>query len=72
MIVVLYGLLALVIGFGIGCYVEDQKELKNRKYDGTFVINTSSVKDEILALKLDTDLDTLKDKGWMSVKVEVQ
>jgi hypothetical protein len=44
----------------------------NKKYDGTFLINTTSVKDEILSLSLETDLDTLKNKGEMLIKVNVQ
>ena len=41
-------------------------------FDGTFLINTTSVKDEILQLNLTTDLDDLKTKGEMRIKVEVK
>lgn len=53
------------IGYLIG-------KIPDEKFDGTFLINTTSVKDEILQLNLTTDLDDLKAKGEMRIKVEVQ
>lgn len=53
------------IGYLIG-------KIPDGKFDGFFVINTTSVKDEILQLNLTTDLDDLKTKGEMRIKVEVK
>lgn len=53
------------IGYLIG-------KIQDVKFDGTFVINTTSVKDEILQLHLTTDPDELKTRGEMRIKVEVK
>lgn len=64
-IVVVSIALGLIIGYSVG-------KIPCGKFDGTFVINTTSVKDEILQLNLTTDLDDLKAKGEMRIKVEVK
>lgn len=64
-IVVVSILLGLVIGYSVG-------KIPGGKFDGTFVINTTSVKDEILQLHLTTDPDELKTRGEMRIKVEVK
>ena len=70
------GALMLLIGFLLGtglCLFQlSQEKKKPKKWDGIFLINTSSVEKEILSLNLSTDLDTLQEKGYMEVKVEVQ
>lgn len=62
-------MIALFLGSVIGYFIG---KIPDEKFDGTFVINTTSVKDEILQLNLTTDLDDLKAKGEMRIKVEVQ
>lgn len=64
-IVVVSIALGLFVGYSIG-------KIPDGKFDGTFLINTTSVKDEILQLNLSTDLDELKIKGEMHIKVEVK
>lgn len=63
-IVVVSIALGLFVGYSIG-------KIPGKDFDGTFLINTTSVKDEILQLNLTTDLDDLKTKGEMRIKVEV-
>jgi hypothetical protein len=64
--------LIFIIGVFAGWMVNKGLISSKKKYDGTFLINTTSVKDEILSLSLDTDLDTLKKNGEMLIKVKVQ
>ena len=64
--------LIFIIGVFAGWMFNKSFSLFKKKYDGTFLINTTSVKDEILSLSLDTDLDTLKKNGEMLIKVTVQ
>lgn len=62
-------MIALFLGGVIGYFVG---KIPGKDFDGTFLINTTSVKDEILQLNLTTDLDDLKTKGEMRIKVEVK
>lgn len=62
-------MIALFLGGIIGYFIG---KIPDEKFDGTFLINTTSVKDEILQLNLTTDLDDLKTKGEMRIKVEVK
>lgn len=62
-------MIAIFLGGVIGYFIG---KIPDEKFDGTFVINTTSVKDEILQLNLTTDLDDLKTKGEMRIKVEVK
>lgn len=62
-------MIALFLGGVIGYFIG---QIPDEKFDGTFLINTTSVKDEILQLNLTTDLDDLKTKGEMRIKVVVK
>ena len=62
-------IIALFLGGYIGYFIG---KIPGKDFDGTFIINTTSVKDEILRLNLSTGLDDLKAKGEMRIIVEVK
>lgn len=69
---IIYFLIGFLIGIGLVTFQVVSEKKKPKEWDGTFLINVNSVEKEILSLNLSTDLDTLQEKGYMEIKVEVQ
>ena len=71
MFIPIYILIGFLLGVGL-CALQAGLSKSSKDWDGVFKINATNGKDEILELNLSTDLDELKSKGYMEVKVEVQ